>query len=127
MEMPVENVGEIAVVTLPGDHLDAGNSKDFKEAMNPILEAHQNMVFEMSQLQFVDSSGLVAILSCLRRLNARNGELKLCGMTKQVRVLFELVRMHRIFDIYNTREEALQAYEPSLSGGGADKQGEAGC
>jgi anti-sigma B factor antagonist len=32
-------------------------------------------------------------------------------VTKPVRALFELVRMHRVFDIYNTREEALKAYQ----------------
>ena len=40
----------------------------------------------------------------------RSGDLKLCGMSKQVRALFELVRMHRIFDIYGTREEAVHAF-----------------
>jgi anti-sigma B factor antagonist len=64
----------------------------------------------MSELKFVDSSGLGAILSCLRQQNASGGELKLCGMLKPVRALFELVRMHRIFDMYNTREEAIMAF-----------------
>ena len=38
------------------------------------------------------------------------GDLKLCNVTKPVRALFELIRMHRIFDIVNTREEAVQAF-----------------
>lgn len=66
-------------------------------------------VLDMSQLQFVDSSGLGAILSCLRELNKRDGDLSLCGLTKPVRTLFELVRMHRVFEIFNTREEAIRA------------------
>ncbi|HUA85707.1 MAG TPA: STAS domain-containing protein [Bryobacteraceae bacterium] len=52
------------------------------------------------------------MLSCLRQLSAKNGDLKLFGMSKQVRGLFELVRMHRIFDIYPTREEAIRAFQP---------------
>ena len=69
------------------------------------------MVFDLSKLRFVDSSGLGAFLSCLRKLNAKGGDLKLCGMSKQVRAVFELVRMHRIFDIYGTREEAVRAFQ----------------
>jgi anti-sigma B factor antagonist len=51
------------------------------------------------------------MLSCLRQLSAKSGDLKLCGMSKQVQGLFELVRMHRIFDIFGTREEAVRAFQ----------------
>jgi anti-sigma B factor antagonist len=67
------------------------------------------VVLDLSQVRFVDSSGLGSILSCLRQMNAKGGELNLCGITKQVRALFDLVRMHRIFDIYDTRDEAVRA------------------
>jgi anti-sigma B factor antagonist len=40
-------------------------------------------------------------------MKGKKGQLLLCGMTKPVRALFELVRMHRIFSIYNSQEEAL--------------------
>jgi anti-sigma B factor antagonist len=48
------------------------------------------------------------MLSCLRNMNSKNGQLRLFGMTKPVMALFELVRMHRIFSILDSREEALE-------------------
>ena len=96
-------------MVLPGEQLDAGNAKEFKRDIAAVLEPCSKVVFDLRQLRFVDSSGLGAILSCLRQLNAKGGELKLCEMTKPVRALFELVRMHKIFDIYVTKGEALQA------------------
>jgi anti-sigma B factor antagonist len=45
-------------------------------------------------------------------VNAKGGDLKLCGMSKQVRGVFELVRLHRIFDILGTTEEAVRAFAP---------------
>jgi anti-sigma B factor antagonist len=51
------------------------------------------------------------MLSCLRQLSGKGGDLKLCSMSRQVRALFELVRMHRIFDIYATKEEAVKAFQ----------------
>ena len=68
------------------------------------------LVFDMNALRFVDSSGLGALLSCLRQVHSSGGDLKLCEMAKTVRALFELVRMHRIFEIYSSREEALRSY-----------------
>jgi anti-sigma B factor antagonist len=112
MEITPEKMGDVTVVVLPGEQLDASNAKDFKRDIAPVLAANAKVVFDVSQLRFVDSSGLGAILSCLRQLNAAGGDLKLCGMAKPVRALFELVRMHRIFDIYGTRDEAVRAFQP---------------
>lgn len=85
MDMRVEQIGDVAVVLLPGKDLDAGNTGEFKSSIAPLLKAHSKMVFDLSQLRFIDSSGLGAFLSCLRQLSTKGGELKLCGMSKQVR------------------------------------------
>jgi anti-sigma B factor antagonist len=109
MELPTEQVADVTIVVLPGEQLDAGNAKEFKRDIAAVLEPCSKVVFDLRELRFVDSSGLGAILSCLRQLNAKGGDLKLCEMTKPVRALFELVRMHKIFDIYVTKEQALRA------------------
>jgi len=110
MQLDIEKSGEVAIVTLQAEHLDASAAEEFKREMIPILDANHKVVFDMSPLQFVDSAGLGAILSCLRRLSAANGDLKLCGLTKSVRAVFEISRMHRIFDIFHTRAEAIAAF-----------------
>jgi len=99
----------VAVVGFIRDSLDASNSKLFREEMVPVLMMHKRILLDLADLQFVDSSGLGAMLSCLRAVNGDGGQLVLCGMTKPVRTLFELVRMHRIFDVYANRHEALTA------------------
>ena len=110
MEITVDEIEGAAIVTVPVDELDANNAGDFKRDLAPVLVRHARVVLDLSQMRFIDSSGLGAMLSCLRQLSARGGDLKLCGMSKQVRALFELVRMHRIFDIYGTREEAVRGF-----------------
>ncbi len=112
MEIAVDHVGDVAVAVLPMEELDASNAGELKRDIAPVLEANTKLVFDLSQLRFVDSSGLGAFLSCLRQVNAKGGDLKLCGMSKPVRTVFELVRLHRIFDILNTREEAVRAFAP---------------
>jgi anti-sigma B factor antagonist len=111
MEITVDTIDNIAVATVPVDELDAGNAGEFKRDIAPVLQANIKLVLDLSRLRFVDSSGLGAMLSCLRQLTAKSGDLKLCGMSKQVQGLFELVRMHRIFDIFGTREEAVRAFQ----------------
>ena len=110
MDLLVERVGGVAIVTLPVDELDAGNAADFKAAAVPLAEGNAKLVFDLARLEFIDSSGLGAFISCLRKVNERGGDLRLCGMSKHVRSVFELVRMHRIFEIHETREAALRAF-----------------
>jgi anti-sigma B factor antagonist len=110
MEITVDSRQDVAIIGILVKELDASNVGEFKHAMSSILETSSKVVIDLSLLQFVDSSGLGALLSCLRQMTAKEGDLKLCGMTRQVRATFELVRMHRIFDIRETREEAVQAF-----------------
>ena len=110
MTIAFDRMGDVTVAMVPVEELDASNAADFKRDVAPLLEATTKLVFDLSQVRFVDSSGLGAFISCLRKLDARGGDVKLCGMSKQVRAVFELVRMHRIFDICGTREEAVRKF-----------------
>ena len=110
MLLVTETLGDVAVVVLPVEELDAGNTAEFKRDVAPLLEHNARIVFDLDKLRFIDSSGLGAFLSCLRKVNARGGDVKLCRMSKQVRTVFELVRMHRILDIHETREAAAAAF-----------------
>ena len=98
-----------AIVGFAVDNLDASNVKAFKQTMEPVLSGHHRVLLDMAALKFVDSSGLGALLSCLRIMNNKDSQLALFGMTKPVRALFELVRMHRVFGIYDSEQEALAA------------------
>jgi anti-sigma B factor antagonist len=110
MAIAFDTVTDVTVAVVPMEELDASSAPEFKREVAPLLESTTKLVLDLSRLRFVDSSGLGAFISCLRKLNAKGGDLKLFGMSKQVRAVFELVRMHRIFEIYATREEAVQAF-----------------
>ena len=110
MDIAVDTIGDVVVVSVLVEELDASNVDEFKRSMTPVLEANTKLVFDLHRLRFTDSSGLGAFLSCLRHVNARGGDVKLCGLSPQVHAVFELVRLHRIFDIYSTPEEAVRAF-----------------
>jgi phosphoserine phosphatase RsbU/P len=110
MELMCESIGDVMVVVLAGAQLDASTAEEFKRDIIPVLEGHTRVVFDLSQLGFVDSSGLGAFLSCLRHVHAQGGDLKLCSLSQPIRALFELVRMHRIFHIFDTQEAAIRAF-----------------
>jgi anti-sigma B factor antagonist len=101
----------VLVLALTMDSLDASNVRKLKEAIAELIGTSNRVVLDLSGLKFVDSSGLGVMLSCLRNVRERHGDLRLCAMTPTVRSLFELMRMHRVFNIYETREEAVHAFD----------------
>ena len=111
MEVHCEQVGGVAVVEVRSKTLDASNHGQLKEALVSVLASNVNVILDVSELTFVDSSGLGAILTCLRKAKVSGGNLKLlCGTSRPVRMFFELVRIHGVIDVYNTREEALESF-----------------
>ncbi len=109
MEIPIDRIGDIMVASVPIEELEASNAAEFKQDIALLLDSTSRLALDLGNLQFVDSSGLGAFISCLRKLNAKGGDLKLYNMSKQVRSVFELVRMDRVFDIFATKDEAVRA------------------
>lgn len=110
MDFKTEKIGDVTVVVLETEVLDANNAKEFRRDIEPILEQNNNLAFDLSQVGFLDSSGCGTLLSCLRQVTKSDGDLKFFAVQKSVLSLFELVRMHRIIEIFNTREEAVRAF-----------------
>jgi anti-sigma B factor antagonist len=100
----------IAYITLSTHKLDMSNTFEFKKKIVQIAKDETFVVLDISQVDFVDSSGLGAILSFLRDLRTRGGELRLCGVQTRVMAMFELVRMQKIVPIAASAEEALSAF-----------------
>lgn len=97
------------MLQVEADALDANNHDSFRSGLNDLIRPGARHVLDLSSVEFMDSSGLGVLLSVLRRVITDDGDLVLCGLSPQVRYLLELVRMHKIVDVYNDLGEALAA------------------
>ena|ERR1017187_7960619 len=109
MLLNAETTDGITIVQLP-ERINSGNNTGFTKDATPLMGTGK-VIFDLTQVRQLDSSGLGSIVACLKHVRTAGGDLKLCGMSKQIRTLFELVRMHHIFDIFNTRQEAIDSYK----------------
>jgi len=110
MKLRIEPSDQATIIHVESNHLDAANTTEFRNAVSEAIAGRKRVLIDLTDVQFVDSSGLGALLSCLRQISADGGRLRLCGISRTVRSLFELVRMHRVFDIRATQAEALAAF-----------------
>jgi anti-sigma B factor antagonist len=99
------------LIEVKEERLDAHNSSEFKSQMLSLFEdGKNNLVIDLKGVRFVDSSGLGALVSGFKNATARNGNLKLCGLQPQVKSMFELTRLHRVFEIFPGADEALASF-----------------
>ena len=104
--------GKVLEITLLNENVDARNSASCKDAILDLINKMGNtkVVLNLTHLQFIDSSGLGALLSIQRSLYSLGGKLKLANLNKSVQTVFEIVSMHRIFEIYPSMEEAIKSF-----------------
>ncbi|RMH65337.1 MAG: anti-sigma factor antagonist [Calditrichaeota bacterium] len=81
-----------------------------EELLAKIDEGHHNVVVDLNASDFVDSSFLGALVAGLKKATMKGGDLKIVGLQPPVRAMFELTRLFRIFDIFDTEEEALNSF-----------------
>ncbi len=111
MQLNITEQGDIVQISVQEERMDAHNSGDLKEQMLQLFdEGKCNIVVDLSAVRFIDSSGLGALVSGFKNASAREGSLKLCCLQPQVRSMFELTRLHRVFEIFVTHDEALDSF-----------------
>ncbi|MDI6688612.1 MAG: STAS domain-containing protein [Desulfobacterales bacterium] len=110
MELSTENIDDVTVVSLLTEVLDASNADEFKTGFASIAEESKKIILELSRVRFIDSYGCVSLLSCFRQVKGSGGDLKICRVQETVATVFELVRLDRAIDVFESREDAIKAF-----------------
>lgn len=109
MEIAERSDGKVLVAKTFDQRVDARSSGEFKQRLITIIEAgHPLIALDLSEVQFIDSSGLGAIVSVLKRLDGR-GDLVIVGAQPAVANLFRLTRMDKVFRMFRGAADAVAA------------------
>ena len=107
MKLNLEKLTACTVLYIQEERIDAHNSGELKEAILHLIEQGEtNIIVQLEQVKFIDSSGLGALLSGHKNATAKSGKLALVNMQHQVLSMFELTRLDRVFEIYADLNEA---------------------
>jgi len=101
--------GDVAVFKLLEKSFDSSISGLVKGELTILLSAEdiQKLVFDLSEIEYCDSSGLSAILLSFRILQANEGHIRLASPQKNVKTLIEISQLNRVLPIKDTVEEAV--------------------
>ncbi len=110
MDLKLEKAGDVVVVR-PRGNLDIQNSTDFRNAVkSTISDGNVKIVIDLAHVSFIDSSGLGALVACLKSANQEGGSIKLARLTSEVRIVIELTRLHHVFSVFHTVEDAVASF-----------------
>lgn len=108
MQMEDRQVGAVLVVKPVEQALDAYAATGFRERMAGFIrDGSRQIVLDLGAVQFLDSTGLGAIVSTLKRLDG-DGAMVICNAGEMVMDVFRLTRMDRVFPIVSTVDKAIE-------------------
>jgi anti-sigma B factor antagonist len=102
----------IQIVELQG-RLDAHQGNQVDHLLAEAGRATRHTVVNLSKVQFIDSTGLSVLIKGIKHHREHQSHLVLCELQQPVRIIFELTRLDKMFTIYPTEHDALQAFNES--------------
>jgi len=96
----------VVKVVQPTGLLDGVKANQLRRDIGDIVASGANIVLiNLQDVTFMDSSGLSALVSALKAVRTAGGKLYLCSINDQVKMVFELTRMDRVFETFSSEDE----------------------
>lgn len=114
MEIEVAREQGTVVVRPRGERLDIEVAGDFRATLLSLIDdGHRNLVVDLKDVTFIDSSGLGALVSALKTIKrtSGSGDLRLARVQTPVVALLEIIRLNRVFTSYSSVDEAVHSFQ----------------
>jgi len=109
MDIRELKVEDILTVMPLRKRIDASWSPELKAFMlDRINSGHTKIILDLSEVDFIDSTGLGTIVASLKAMTGK-GELAISGLGETVGSIFSITHMEKIFKIFPSRQEAVEA------------------
>ncbi len=117
MELVTQRDNRISILKLDG-RFDAHGAPQvvawYDENIKPETP---NVIVNLEGVNFVDSTALATLVQGMKRTRQVQGDLKLCMLQQPVRIIFELTRLDKAFDIFATADDAARAFATTENAG----------
>ena len=109
MENKITMQKGVLVVTLSGE-LDLNTADRYREAIDDAIMRADAMylVFDLSEVTFIDSSGLGMMLGRYKKIEQKGGRSAMCGICARLSRMIEVSGLRKLMPVYETREDAIE-------------------
>lgn len=111
LDVQTRTVANVTILSLNG-RFDAYNSSlPRRRIEDATAAAPANLVVNLKDVQFIDSTALSILVQGYKRSRQLNGDLRLCCVPPSIRMILELTRLDKVFEIFLEEEDAVQAFQ----------------
>lgn len=105
-----EKSNDVLVCALEGE-INITNSPELRKAFEDIIRRNEKKVLvDFSSVSYIDSSGLATLIEMFQRLKKIGGRLRFSDMDQKIKNIFEITKLHKLFEIFETRDAALKDF-----------------
>ena len=113
MNFQKENIEDVTVVRVQESRLDSNISSDMKTELLRLIEREgaQKILIDLNRVDYVDSSGLGALLFGHRQAKLNSGKPKLVNLNTKIFTLIKIAKLENILEGYQNEKEALKSFQ----------------
>lgn len=109
MELRLHSLERITVIEVAG-RVDTYRVSELRTQLQEAMKVKPSyLVVDMSEVEFIDSSGLAALVYGMKSCRDNGGHLCLCNPQRRIRMILEMTRLDTAFDIFSNEAEAISA------------------
>ena len=110
MKIREEKNDGTSVCVLEGE-VNINTSGLLRKGFDELIRRNEKKVLvDFTTVTYIDSSGLATLIEMFQRLEKIQGHMRFCGMSENVKNIFEITKLHKRFEIFDTRQNALEGF-----------------
>lgn len=108
MEVRVEQIKGVEISTVSGK-IDAYQAIKLKDSLNDVIEkGAKKIIVDLHEVNFLDSTTLGVLISSLKKVRKKNGQICVTRLQPSVQEVFKLTRLNKVFAIFSENDEAIE-------------------
>lgn len=88
----------------------ASSVEELKSLLDSHLETVSNVLFDLTKMTHIDSSGLGTLVQVLQKTRAAGGTTRLACLQPHPKIVFDITKVFRVFEIYDSLDEARASF-----------------
>lgn len=110
MNIKEQKNNDVVICVLEGE-VDINTSPELRKTFDGIVKANEKKVLvDFSGVSYIDSSGLATLIEMFQRLKKIGGSLRFCNMSGKVKNIFEITKLFKLFEVFDTSQDAIEGF-----------------
>ena len=111
VKLNTRQVGDVTVIDAIGRITLGEGASAFRDTVRDLAaKGNQKLLLNLSEVTYIDSSGIGELVSGFTTVTNHGGQLKLLGLTKRVKDLLQITKLYTVFEVYEDEATAVRSF-----------------